>query len=54
MSDNDRIVVFPTENLDFKKGLFWKNAIKINSEIKQQIQMIQAALFKVQFFVNKI
>jgi hypothetical protein len=49
MSDNDRIVVFSTENLDYKNELFWRNATKIDSETKQQIQMIQDPLFRVQF-----
>jgi hypothetical protein len=41
MSNNDRIVVIPTENLDFKNEVFWRNATKRDIETKKQIQIIQ-------------
>jgi hypothetical protein len=49
MSDNDRIVIVPTENLDFKNELFWRNATKIDTETKQKIQILQDPLLRDQF-----
>jgi hypothetical protein len=49
MSDDDRIVVFSTESLDFNNGLFWRKATKVDPETKQHIQIIQDPLLRNQF-----